>query len=197
MLAMALHNARTAYDARPKPGESGYLGRESAEAVTTWKRLTHIVGIYANGAPIRGVHPGWEAFWADGMDRAAFFKLVARQSRITRALANGGNMDTLLFSDSVRFWEHDLALAAVKDDYYAETARRNGNREAAHRLILETEIDVAVIQMYTGELVGLVREALKASNGEGPKHPGYGPDGSRTWEPHPLFDLITANRPTT
>lgn len=196
MLATILHNAHTAHDARPKPGEAGYLGQESADAVTTWLHLVHLVNIYANGADKNGIRPTWEAFWADGMDRATFLKLVARRSRITRALANGGDMDVMLIDDSVRHWEHDLARSVVSTDQYAERARRNGNREATHRLMLETEIGLAVIQAYTGVEITPVRDALAASKGEGPKYPGHAPDGSRAWESHPLLDLITGNRPT-
>lgn len=196
LLADLLINARRKYDGRPGPGEPGYLGDESADAVTLWRHLASTVNGYANGAHVRGIRPTWEAFWADGMDRAKFLKLVARRSRIVRAISNGGDMDTTLVDDSVRYWEYDLALSTVTNDGYAESARRSGNREAARRITLETEVDLTVIQAYTGVDLATLRSTLRECEGKHPAYPGQGPDGSRAWEAHPLFDLITANRPT-
>lgn len=196
LLADHLISAYRQHAGRPGPGEPGYLNVESQDAVTVWRRLAHVVSGYANGADVRGRRPTWEAFWADGMDRDKFLKLIVRRSRIVRALANGGDLDTTLVDDSVRYWENSLALSTITDDGHAESARQTGHREAARRLMLETEIDFAVIQAYTGVDIGTLRRTVRECGGKRPTYPGSDGNGSRTWEAHPLFDLITANRPT-
>lgn len=195
MLGTILSNARKANDSVPKPGQPGYLSQESVDAVNRWRHLVHMVSIYANGAAVRGVHAGWDQFWSDTMDREAFVKLVARRSRITRALSGDGNMDAPLYDDSVQCWEYDLAVATVRDDQYADRARRNGNQDATRQMMLETEIDLVLIRAYTGAEITPIRDALAASKGKDPKYPGHAVDGSRIWEPHPLLDLIVNNRP--
>lgn len=195
LLADCLISARRKYEGRPGPGQPGYLGDESADAVTLWRHLAHVVSIYANGAGVRGIRPTWEAFWEDGMDRAAFLRLVARRSRIVRAISNGGDMDTTLLDDSVRYWEYELALSALTNDGHAESARQSGNREAARRIMLETETDLAVIQAYAGVDHATLRRTVRDCKGVRPTYPGYR-DGARKWDAHPLLDLITANRPT-
>jgi len=195
ILADHLINARRRYDGRPGPGEPGYLSDESADAVTVWRHLAHVANMYANGEDVRGKRPTWEAFWADGMDRAAFLRLIAKRSRITRALANGGDMDVMFVDDSVRYWEYDLALLTMTRVDHVEAARRYGKAEAVRRIGLELEVSLTVAQAYTGVDMATLRRTVRECGDARPTYPGHGPDG-RTWEPHPLFDLITANRPT-
>lgn len=195
-LADMLVEARGKYDDRPGPGQPGYLSDESADAVTAWRHLAITAHGYANGASVNGAkRPTWERFWQEGMDRAAFVKLLARQSRITRALAADGDMDTMLLDDSVRYWEYSHALSIMTDMDHAEAARRSGNKEAARRILLEMSLSIAVSAAYTGLDAAHVRETAQKCGTTRPKHPGSAPDGSRVWEPHPLFDLLSANRP--
>lgn len=196
LLAQLLSNTRRKHDGRPGPGQPGYLSDESADAVTMWRHMAHMAHSYANGADVRGIRPTWSDLWEDGMDREKFLALITERSRILRAVKRGGDMDAMLVDDSVRYWEYDLALFTVTNDECAESARQSGNREAARRLMLETEIDLALIRAYTGVGIATLRRTLRECKGERPTYPGRGRDGSRTWEPHPLFDLITANRPT-
>lgn len=196
LLADMLTDARDKYDARPGPGESGYLNDASADAVTAWRHLAHVVDSYANGADKRGIRPGWGAFWSDGMDRPALLKLIARRSRITRAVSNGGDMDTMLVDDSVRYWEYGLALSMMTDVDHLLAAHRCKKTEAVRRIGLELALSVTVVAAYTGLDAAEIQKTVEDCGTTRPTYPGHGPDGSRTWEPHPLFDLITANRPT-
>ena len=191
LLADLLISARRKNDGVPGPGQPGYLGDESADSVTMWRHMAHMVNTYANGADVRGIHPTWAAFWEDNPTREKFLALVTERSRITRALSRDGNMDPTYVGDSVRYWEFSLALSTVTNDEHAETARRNGNREAARRIMLETEIDLALIRAYTGVDIATLRRTLRDCKGERPMSPG-----ANGWDAHPLFDLITANRPT-
>ena len=196
LLADLLINTRRKHDGRPGPGQLGYLGDESADAVTMWRHMAHLAHSYANGAEVRGIRPTWSDLWEDGMDREKFLALITDRSRILRAVKSGGDMDAMLVDDSVRYWEFTLALSTVTDDENAESARQNGNREAARRIMLETEIDLAVIRAYTDVDIATLRRTLRECKGERPMSPGVDGNGARKWEPHPLFDLITANRPT-
>jgi hypothetical protein len=196
LLADLLINTRRKHDGRPGPGQPGYLGQESQDAVTMWRHMAHMAHSYANGADVRGIRPTWSDLWEDGMDRGKFLALITERSRILRAVKRGGDMDTMLVDDSVRYWEYSLALSTVTNDEHAESARRNGNREAARRIMLETEIDLALIRAYTDVDIATLRRTLRECKGERPTYPGTDADGNRKWEPHPLFDLITANRPT-
>jgi hypothetical protein len=196
LLADLLISTRRKHDGRPGPGQPGYLGDESADAVTMWRHMAHLAHSYANGGDVRGIRPTWSDLWEDGMDRGKFLALITDRSRILRAVKRGGDMDTMLVDDSVRYWEFTLALSTVTDDEHAESARQNGNREAARRIMLETEIDLALIRAYTDVDIATLRRTLRECKGERPMSPGVGGNGARKWEPHPLFDLITANRPT-
>jgi len=196
LLADLLSNTRRKHDGRPGPGQPGYLSDESADAVTMWRHMAHMAHSYANGADVRGIRPTGSDLWEDGMDRGKFLALITERSRILRAVKRGGDMDTMLVDDSVRYWEFTLALSTVTNDEHAESARQNGNREAARRIMLETEIDLALIRAYTDVDIATLRRTLRECEGERPVSPGRNGDGSRKWEPHPLFDLITANRPT-
>lgn len=196
LLADMLTEARERYDARPKAGEPGYLGDASADAVTAWRHLASTVNGYANGAHKRGIRPTWQAFWADGMDRTAFLKLVARRSRIVRAITNGGDMDTMLTDDSVKFWEHDLSLGIMTDVDHLMAAHAYGKAEPVRRISLELALSLQVAAAYTGLTVDALRVVVEGCGKTRPTHPGHDADGGRAWEPHPLFDLITANRPT-
>lgn len=195
-LADMLTEARERYDARPGSGEPGYLGDAAMDAVTAWRHLASTANGYANGAGVRGIRPTWEAFWTDGMDRAKFLKLVARRSRITRAIANGGDMDTMLIDDSVRYWEYSLALGIMTDIDHVMAAHGYGKAEAVRRIGLELLLSLKVAAAYTGLTVEALREVAESCGTTRPVYPGQGPDGSRAWEPHPLADLIVANRPT-
>ncbi len=191
LLADLLISARRKNDGVPGPGQPGYLSDESADAVTMWRHMAHMVSVYANGADVRGVHPTWAAFWEDAPTRDKFLSLVAERSRITRAVSRDGDMDVMYVGDSVRYWEFSLALSTVTNDEHAESARRSGNREATRRIMLETEIDLALIRAYTGVDIATLRRTLRECKGERPvTRAGHG------WDAHPLFDLITANRPT-
>lgn len=197
LLADHLISARRAYDGRPKAGESGYLSDVSADAVNRWRHLASEVHRYANGDPVKpgGKRPTWEGFWADGLTRADFLKMVARRSRITRALRDGGDMDTMLIDDSVRYWEYELASSlVVKADHLAAAERMNA-REAVRRLGLELEVSLALVVAYTGRDLGEVRRVLRECGTTRPAYPGGSASGGRTWEPHPMLDLITDNRP--
>lgn len=194
-LADMLTEARERHDARPKPGEPGYLGDASADAVTAWRHLASTVNGYANGAHKHGIRPTWEAFWADGMDRAAFLKLIARRSRIVRAITSGGDMDTMLTDDSVKYWEYDLALEIMTDADHLMAAHAYGKAEPVRRISLELLLSLQVAAAYTGLTVDALRVTVESCGRTRPTHPGRGADGSRTWESHPLLDLITANRP--
>ncbi|AYD81482.1 hypothetical protein SEA_JUSTBECAUSE_327 [Streptomyces phage JustBecause] len=196
LLADLLINARRKHDGRPGLGEPGYLGQESQDAVTMWRHMAHMAHSYANGADVRGARPTWSDLWEDGMDRGKFLALITERSRILRAVKRGGDMDTTLMDDSVRYWEYSLALSTVTNDDHAESARQSGNREAARRITLETEIDLALIRAYTDVDIATLRRTLRECKSERPTYPGVDADGNRKWEPHPLFDLITANRPT-
>ena len=196
MLAQLLSNTRRKHDGRPGPGQPGYLGQESQDAVTMWRHMAHMAHSYANGADVRGIRPTWSDLWEDGMDREKFLALITERSRILRAVERGGDMDTMLVDDSVRYWEFTLALSTVTNDDHAESARRSGNQEATRRIMLETEIDLALIRAYTDVDIATLRRTLRECGGKCPVSPGVDADGNRTWEPHPLFDLITANRPT-
>lgn len=196
MLAQLLSNTRRKHDGRPGPGQPGYLGQESQDAVTMWRHMAHMAHSYANGADVRGIRPTWSDLWEDGMDREKFLALITERSRILRAVERGGDMDTMLVDDSVRYWEFTLALSTVTNDDHAESARRSGNQEATRRIMLETEIDLALIRAYTDVDIATLRRTLRECGGKRPVSPGVDADGNRTWEPHPLFDLITANRPT-
>lgn len=195
-LADMLTEARERHDARPKPGERGYLNDASQDAVTAWRHLASTANGYANGAGVRGKRPTWEAFWADGMDRAKFLKLIARRSRITRAVANGGDMDTMLVDDSVRYWEYSLALSIMTDIDHVMAAHGYGKAEAVRRISLELLLSLKVAAAYTGLPVDALRETAESCGKVRPAYPGNGPDGSRVWEPHALADMITGNRPT-
>lgn len=196
LLADRLVSARRKYDGRPGPGQPGYLNAESQDATTAWRHLAHLANGYANGGEKRGIRPTWEAFWADGMDRAAFLRLIERRSRILRAVKNGGDMDTMLVDDSVRYWEYDLALGIMTHIDHVEAARRYNKPEAVRRIGLELDLSMIVAQAYTGLDLATLHRTARECGDVRPTYPGHGPDGSRTWEPHPLFDLITANRPT-
>jgi hypothetical protein len=196
LLADLLINTRRKYDGRPGPGQLGYLGQESQDAVTMWRHMAHMAHSYANGADVRGIRPTWSDLWEDGMDREKFLALITERSRILRAVKRGGDMDTMPVDDSVRYWEFSLALSTVTNDEHAESARRSGNQEATRRIMLETEIDLALIRAYTDVDIATLRRRLRECKGERPVSPGVDADGNRKWEPHPLFDLITANRPT-
>ncbi len=193
LLADMLISARRKYDGRPGPGELGYLGDASADAVTTWRHLADVVGRYANGAQVRGIRPTWKAFWADGMDRNAYLRLVAGRSRIVRA---GDDMDAMLVDDSVRYWEYDLANTIMTKVDHVAAAHRYGKTEAVRRIGLELEVSLAVAQAYTGVDLTTLRRTVLDSGENRPAYPGRAADGGRKWEAHPLFDLITANRPT-
>jgi hypothetical protein len=195
-LADLLTEARERHDARPKPGEAGYLNDASQDAVTAWRHLASTANGYANGAETRGIRPTWEAFWADGMDRAKFLKLIARRSRITRAVANKGDMDAMLYDDSVRYWEHGLALSIMTEIDHVMAAHGYGKAEAVRRIGLELLLSLKVAAAYTGLSVDVLRETAESCGKTRPTHPGHGPDGSRVWESHALADMITANRPT-
>lgn len=206
LLADHLINARRKHDGRPGPGQDGYLGDASADAVTAWRHFADVVSKYANGAEVvRGRRPTWEAFWADGMDREAFLRLVTDRSRITRALSEGGDMDTMLVDDSVRYWEYELSLlimtkvdhlGAARRYQNAELAQKHKRSEAVRRIDLELEVSLAVARAYTGVDLATLRRTIKECGTIRPVYPGRNADGSRKWEPHLLSDLITANRPT-
>lgn len=190
-LAALLVNAKNRHDARPGPGQPGYLGQDSQDAVTIWRRIAHIAHSYANGEDVKGRRPTWADFWEDGLDLVDMITLVTNRSRYNRC---GDDLDASLVDDSVKYWEYGLVLSVVRDDVYAEAARRNGNAEAARRLMLETETGLAVITAYTGADARTVRDALHAADGKDPEAPGYA-GGARTYPTHPLLDMIAANRP--
>ena len=195
ILADLLTDARRRYDGRPGPGEPGYLDIESQNATTAWRHLAVTVHGYANGAHVRGIRPTWEAFWADGMDRSKFLKLIARRSRIVRAISNGGDMDTTLVDDSVRYWENELATGIMTRVDHVEAARRYNKPDAVRRIGLELELSLTVAQAYTGVDMATLRRTVQGCGDVRPVYPTYDADGNRKWEAHPLFDLITANRP--
>jgi hypothetical protein len=199
LLADHLISARRVYDGRPKAGEPGYLNDESADAVNRWRHLASEVHGYANGEPVKagGKRPTWEDFWKDGLTRADFLKMIARRSRITRAVRDGGDMDAMLFDDSVRYWEYELASSVVvKADHLAAAERMNA-REAVRRIGLELEVSLSLIQAYTGRDLGELRRALRECGSTRPAYPSARTDdGARVWESHPMLDLITTYRPT-
>jgi len=194
IVADLLISAKRQYDGRPKPGDLGYLNQASQDATTVWRRMVHLVSGYANGEDVRGVHPTPEAFWEDGMSRADYLKLVTSRSRITRALANGGDMDTRLYDDSVRHWEDGLARAVMNSAELIGVARRTGNQETIRRIELDHEVTVNLAVAYTGVSLAEFRRIVNEREGEDTMMafataPGKHPE-------HPMAELITANRPT-
>jgi hypothetical protein len=197
LLADLLISSRRQHDGRPGPGQPGYLGDASADAVTVWRHAAHVANIYANGAGALGIRPGWEAFWEKGMDRAAYLRLLDERSRILRAVQNGGDMDTYLYDDSVRYWEYDLATMAITKADHLAAAERYGKKDAVRRIELEMYVTMTVIVMYTGLDRVTIGRTIRECGETRPEYPTHtGTDGARAWKAHPLFDLITAHRPT-
>lgn len=197
LMADLLISARRQHDGRPGPGQPGYLGDASADAVTVWRHAAHVANMYANGAGALGIRPGWAAFWEDGLNRADFLRLMEERSRILRAVDNGGNMDTFLVDDSVRYWEYELATMAVTKADHAAAAERYRKAEAVRRIGLELDVTVTVTEMYTGLDRATILRTLRECGETRPEYPSHGgEDGERVWKAHPLFDMITANRPT-
>lgn len=187
-------SARRQHDGRPGPGEPGYLNQESQDVVTVMRKTADLISGYANGAAVRGIRPTWEAFWADGMDRAKYLKLIARRSRITRAIADGGDMDARLYDDSVRHWECGLAREVMWSAELIAAARLTGKSETIRRIELDHEVTVNFAVAYTGVSLAEFRRIVNAREGEDvttafATEPGKHAD-------HPMAELITANRPT-
>lgn len=189
-----LISAKRQYDGRPKPGETGYLDQDSQNATTVWRRTVHLISGYANGTAVRGVHPTPEAFWADGMDRAKFLKLVARRSRIVRAIVNGGDMEARLYDDSVRHWECGLARDVMHSAELIPAAWKTGNRETIRRIELDHEVTVNLAVAYTGVSLAEFRRIVNEREGESSMTAFAHESGK--FPDHPMADLITANRPT-
>ncbi len=194
IVADMLVEARRRYDERPAPGEPGYLNQASQDAVTTWRRMAHLVSGYANGAAVRGVHPTWEAFWADGMDRSQYLKLIARRSRIVRTLANGGDLNTSPYGDSVRYWECGLAREVMNSAELVGVARKTGKPEVIRRIELDHDVTVKLAMAYTGVSQEEIGRILDEREGEDTMMAFA--SGAGQLPSHPMIDLISANRPT-
>lgn len=195
IVADMLISARRQYDGRPKSGETGYLNQDAQDAVTVWRRTAHLVSGYANGAAVRGIRPTWEAFWVDGMDRAKYLKLVARRSRITRALTSGdGDMEARLYDESVRHWECGLAREVMWSAEMISAAYRTGNRETVRRIELDHEVAINLAVAYTGVSLAEFRRIVNEREGENTMMAFATEPGK--YADHPMAELITANRPT-
>lgn len=169
--------ARTAHDRMISNGR----GREREDAVTVWRRTAHVLNEYANGQP----WDTWEAFWGEAMSRDAYLRLIERRSRFNRCDENG---EAVTVRDSVADWERSLAHAITASEKRAAYAHRVGLEEPTRRTELELSVDLSIAAAYTGCSLDDLRTALRDCDGQ---DPDYGdPTG------HPLFELITANRPT-
>lgn len=159
--------------------------------VTTWRHAASVLSMYANKEKGADRTATWGAFWADGMDHIGFMRLLARRTRFARCRADG---DAPLCDDSVTEWEFSLAEMLVTGESCNAYAAKMNRADAIRRLGLEFDVVVNVTAAYTGRSHGDIMAALRECDGEGPRY-SYGPDG-REYAPHPLFELITANRPT-
>lgn len=188
LLADYLTSAKRKHDGRPGPGQSGYLNQDSQNAVTEWRRLAHLTSGYANGAAVRGIRPTWAAFWADGIDRAGFLRLIASRSRFNRCGKSS------LGEDSVKGWEYSLARSVMGSAEMTETGRKTGNAEIIERLQLDHEVTVRFARAYTGVSLAEFRRIMDERAGENTMMAFAAKVGE--YADHPMFDLITNNRPT-
>jgi hypothetical protein len=191
-LADMLIKAKTVHDARPKPGEPGYLNQASQDAVTIFRRIAHLASGYANGEAKRGIRPTWEAFWRDGIDRRGYVRLLDTRTRFKRCDADG---EAATYDDSVTYWEWSLARAVMWTDHLIPEARKTGNPETIARITLDHAVTVRLAAAYTGLDVGDVRRAMAEAEGAEVDPPTYH-GGGREYPAHPVFELITAGRPT-
>lgn len=159
--------------------------------VTTWRHAAHVLSMYANKEKGADRTATWGAFWSDGIDRIGFVRLLARRTRFARCQADG---DAPLCDDSVEEWERLLAHAITAAESAHAFAVKIHKADAARRLGLELDMSLNIAAAYTGCSDDDLRAALRECDGE---HPTYThtPEG-RVNNPHPLFELITANRPT-
>jgi hypothetical protein len=191
ILADHLVSAKRKHDGRPKPGEPGYLNQDSQNAVTVWRRFAHLASGYANGADVRGVRPTWEAFWADGIDRAGFLALLAERSRFNRCRKDG---TAKYYDDSVRHWECGLARSIMGSAELIGVARKTGKPETIKRIELDHEVTVQFARAYTGVSLAEFRRIVNDRAGEDTMTAFAEVSGK--YPEHPMADLITANRPT-
>jgi hypothetical protein len=183
--------AKRQHDARPKPGQTGYLDQASQDAVTVWRRMAHLVNNYANGAAVRGIRPTWEAFWVDGIDRAGMLALIAERSRFNRCGEDG---EARLYDDSVTAWEYRLAREVMWSAELVTAARKGGDAVTVRRIELDHGVAVLLTATYTGLDTPEIRQVVKSRAGEDVTMTFASTSGA--YASHPLFDLITANRPT-
>lgn len=154
--------------------------RDREDVVTVWRRVVHLLSHYANGTD----GETQRAFWRTDGRHVDFLRLIKRRSRFNRCDALGG---ALLERDRISAWEADLARELMRTDGALALARELGKLEPVRRLSRELEVTFKIIQAYTGCATWEIRAALAECEGARPE--GWCPEG------HPLFELISTNRP--
>lgn len=181
IMANILDSARRVYDAR---NESGVTREGREDAVTAWRSAAYLINDYANGTD----RDTWQAYWAEGMDHAAFLSLVTERSRFNRDGVK------VIERDSVARWEHGLAHELILSESVSAGARKHGKEEPIRRLKIEADVTFAVAMAYTGLGPLALMDALQKSAGTAPTYGWV--NGECVYHPHVLRELITANRPT-
>lgn len=171
--------------------KTAHDGERTPDNVTVWRHTAHVLSMYANKEKGADRTATWGAFWSDGIDHVGFTRLLARRTRFARCEADGS---APLYDDSVAEWEFSLAEMIVTGESCNAYAVKMNRTDAIRRLGLEFDVVLNITAAYTGCSHDDIMTALRECDGEAPRY-SYGPDG-REYAPHPLFELITANRPT-